>query len=86
MEGEGCGWSAISQPTCENKKAFWFCLSFLGLWMEKADSVRLVENQASLFCGGTSRTCLEGQDLKFLLREGTLHQSNMLPAQDLCMQ
>lgn len=50
VEGEGCGWSAISQPTCENRKAF------LGLPSGAVDgescSLRLLESQASVLCGG----------------------------------
>ena len=65
---------------------FCFCLSFLGLWMEKAVPLTLVESQASPHCGGAARSCLEGQALEFLLRERELPQSNVLPAQDLRMQ
>lgn len=70
----------------KTKRHFWFYLSFLGLWMEKTVPLSWVRSQASLLCGGASRSYLEGQALKFLLRERELPQYNVLRAQDLCMQ
>lgn len=54
--------------------------------MESTGHLRLVESQASPLCRGASRSSLEGQALEFLPRERELPQSDVLPAQDLCMK
>lgn len=74
--GQGDGAPAVSQPAQNPEKLLWFCLSFLGLWMESS----LPTSQR------VSRSCLQGQALTILLRERELTASSMLPAQDLCMQ